>query len=521
MSQRPRHPREIVVRCVGHVPCLSIHLDEAPEEDGPFAGPVSSGLKGRETPAGVFSVIQKDADHHSNLYDDAWMPHMQRITWSGIALHGGPLPGYPASHGCIRMPYDFAERLFGETRLGMRVIIAPGDAVPIEIAHPALFSPKPDAGAHAAALAADEVEATRKADGARIASATAAREAARAALPVRKLENLKARAEAQSAAAEAALGAAHSDEAKARAEDAKQKAAARIADLQAQWDAAKVELQAKLDAVAPAREAAVTAETARAATAKAAREAAHELDPVSIFISRKTQRLYVRRGFEPILESPVTILHADSPIGTHVFTAVARTDSGLRWTVVTLDDGHPRAVVEVQARPHADGGRDAELVGAHASAAKSALDRIVIPQEVLDRIVSTASPRSSLIISDEALSPETGKGTEFVAVLSSEPQGGLAMRRRPATDSLRARARAPVILAPALRGSIFHLVMRSAEEPRTRRRAERNCAMVRALALTVLGRTGRLGGRQSGEAIKIKASKRVAFRAVKELKLAV
>jgi hypothetical protein len=143
--------------------------------------PVSSGQKGRETPAGVFSVIQKDADHHSNLYDDAFMPHMQRITWSGIALHGGPLPGYPASHGCIRMPYDFAERLFDETRLGMRVIIAPGDAVPIEIVHPALFSPKPDAGAHAAALAADEVEATRKADEARIASATAAREAARAA----------------------------------------------------------------------------------------------------------------------------------------------------------------------------------------------------------------------------------------------------------------------------------------------------------------------------------------------------
>ena len=103
--------------------------------------PVSTGQKGRETPAGVFSVIQKDADHHSNLYDDAFMPHMQRITWSGIALHGGPLPGHAASHGCVRMPYDFAERLFGETRLGMRVIIAPGDAVPTEIAHPALFSP--------------------------------------------------------------------------------------------------------------------------------------------------------------------------------------------------------------------------------------------------------------------------------------------------------------------------------------------------------------------------------------------
>jgi L,D-transpeptidase-like protein len=399
--------------------------------------PVSSGQKGRETPAGVFSVIQKDADHHSNLYDDAFMPHMQRITWSGIALHGGPLPGYAASHGCVRLPYGFAERLFEDTRLGMRVIIAPGDAAPVEIAHPALFSPKPDAGAHAAVLATEAAEAARKADEARIASVTAAREAGRATVPVRRLEILKARAEAQLAAAEAALGAARSDEAKARAEDAKQTSAAKLAELQAQWDAAKAELQPKLDAVAPAREAAAAAESARAAAAKAARAAARELDPVSVFVSRKTQRLYVRRGFEPVLESPVTILDPDSPIGTHVFTAVARTDSGLRWSAVTLADGHPGAVVEANARTLADGGP----VPAYTSAAKSALDRIVIPQEVLDRIAPTASPRSSLIISDEALSPETSKGTEFVAVLSNEPQGGLAMRRHPATETRYARRR--------------------------------------------------------------------------------
>ena len=99
--------------------------------------PVSSGQKGRETPAGIFSVIQKEAEHYSNLYDDAYMPHMQRITWSGIALHGGPLPGHPASHGCVRMPYDFARRLFGMTKLGMRVIVAPTDVAPVEIIHPA------------------------------------------------------------------------------------------------------------------------------------------------------------------------------------------------------------------------------------------------------------------------------------------------------------------------------------------------------------------------------------------------
>src|SRR5450432_4468025 len=115
--------------------------------------PVSSGQNGRETPAGIFSVIQKDADHHSNLYDDAFMPHMQRITWSGIALHGGPLPGHAASHGCVRMPYDFAEKLFDKTRIGMRVIISPNDAAPVEFTHPALFEPKAEAIAAAPARA--------------------------------------------------------------------------------------------------------------------------------------------------------------------------------------------------------------------------------------------------------------------------------------------------------------------------------------------------------------------------------
>ena len=97
--------------------------------------PVSTGVKERETPAGVFAVIEKDKDHHSSMYDDAWMPNMQRITWNGVALHGGPLPGYAASHGCVRMPFGFAEKLFDKTRIGMRVIISPNDAAPVEFSH--------------------------------------------------------------------------------------------------------------------------------------------------------------------------------------------------------------------------------------------------------------------------------------------------------------------------------------------------------------------------------------------------
>ena len=405
--------------------------------------PVSSGQKGRETPAGIFSVIQKEAEHYSNIYDDAYMPHMQRITWSGIALHGGVLPGHAASHGCVRMPFDFAERLFDATRLGMRVIVAPSDVAPLEITHPVLFQPKPGAGALAAARTAEADEAARKADRAKLAAGTAYREAAQAMVPVRSAENLKLRAEAQLVSAETALGSAVSAEAKERAERAKAQAAAGIAELQVQLAAAKAELQPKLDALTSARDAAAVAESARVAAAEAARQVARVLEPVSVLISRKTQRLYVRQAFEPVLESPVTILDADRPIGTHVFTAIERTndDGNMRWTVVSLDDGRHGGAVEPQVRARGDHARDVEPMPPDPISAKGALDRIVIPQDVLDRIAGIA-PRSSLIITDEALSSETGKGTDFVVLLSGEPQGGIKMRRRgPGDEFSYARSR--------------------------------------------------------------------------------
>jgi hypothetical protein len=394
--------------------------------------PVSSGQKGRETPAGIFSVIEKQAEHYSNLYDDAYMPHMQRITWSGIALHGGPLPGHAASHGCVRMPYDFAARLFDQTKLGMRVIVAPTDVTPVEIAHPALFSPKPGASAVAAARAAEAAEAASRADQARLAAATAAREAARAMLPVRAAEKLKFGAEAQLVASERAAASAASPETREQAEDAKAKAVARVAAFEAQVAAVKAELQPKLDAAASAREANVEAERTRVAAAEAAREAARDLEPVSVFISRKTQRLYVRQGFQPILESPIMIQEADRPIGTHVFTATERIgDINMRWSVVSLESGGPNGGAAAPPGPmRGHSGRDGEQISTDPTAAKAALDRIAIPQDVLDRISGIVSVRSSLIISDEALSSETGKGTEFVVVMSGEPQGGIKFRRR-------------------------------------------------------------------------------------------
>jgi hypothetical protein len=409
--------------------------------------PVSTGQKGRETPAGIFSVIEKQAEHYSNLYDDAYMPHMQRITWSGIALHGGPLPGHAASHGCIRMPYDFARHLFGMTKLGMRVIVAPADVVPVDVVHPALFPMRPRAGTLAAARGAEADEAASKADAARLAAVTAAREAAQAMMRV--AENLKLRAEAQMAAADRAVPSAGSAEAKEQAEDATAKATARTTELEAQWVAAKAELQPKLDAVASAREAAAMAENARVAAVEAARKAALDLEPVSLFISRKTQRLYVRQAFQPVLESPVTIRDADLPIGTHIFTATERSGSDTRWSVVSLKGGHADVGADKpHGHPRGHSAPSVEPMATDPGAAKAALDRITIPQDALDRIAAIASPRSSLIISDEELSSETGKDTEFVVVMSGEPQGGIKFRRPAPVSKVRyERPRDPVPFA--------------------------------------------------------------------------
>jgi hypothetical protein len=383
--------------------------------------PVSTGTTGRETPAGVFAVLEKDKDHHSSLYDDASMPNMQRITWNGLALHGGPLPGYAASHGCVRMPYGFAEELFDKTWIGMRVIISPNDAEPLEFSHPALFVPNREAiaaaPAKAEALAREAAEAAKTADEAKKAAASAMRETASLTSSLCKLERLKTRADAELAYADRALAAAKTDEAKARAEDFKQKAAARAAELGTQLDVARAEAKSKLDAAAAAKDAAKAPQTRKADAAKAAGEAKLALEPASMFISRATQKLYVRRNthkewpdggevFDASIEVPVTIRNPEKPIGTHVFTAVARNDAGLRWTAVTIDNGDN---------------------------AKDALDRITIPQDVLDRIAPTALPRSSIVISDEPLSGETNYRTEFVAVLNNQPQGGF-VTRRPTAD---------------------------------------------------------------------------------------
>ena len=111
---------------------------------------ISSGKPGYDTRTGVFSILEKRRYHHSNLFSGAPMPWMQRMTWTGTALHAGIVPGYPASHGCVRLPFSFAPKLFQMTNVGENVVVAQNRVVPKPVEHPNLFQP---AAAEAASVA--------------------------------------------------------------------------------------------------------------------------------------------------------------------------------------------------------------------------------------------------------------------------------------------------------------------------------------------------------------------------------
>ncbi|MFA5958806.1 L,D-transpeptidase family protein [Hyphomicrobium sp.] len=438
---------------------------------GSMSSRVSSGRDGYETPVGVYSVLQREEEHYSNLYDDASMPFMQRITWSGIALHAGQLPGYPASHGCVRMPDSFAQRLFPLTKVGMRVVVAYDNVAPVEISHPLLMKPTAlqavqsavaipmsyqdpmqDDGDTGNAFVPNlrnwparqaELDALNSlADGKKIEADAAIDQAKemeqtiadkkeprdQAARALRKAEAAKKSADSRVAKADKSLADAKSDKAKKKWTEAKDRAAksageaaAKVAAATETLKAADTELQKAMGEAAPA----LAARDAAVATLNEARRKAR---PMSVFISLKTQRLYVRQGYEPVFDAPITISDPDKPIGTHVYTAVDYTNGGkdVRWTAVSLehrdadyayndDNKHSLSDADVPAQTNV-------------AKASAALDRITIPPDVAEKLSSAVWPGSSIIISDEPMSKETGKATDFVVLINSEPQGGIKKR---------------------------------------------------------------------------------------------
>jgi lipoprotein-anchoring transpeptidase ErfK/SrfK len=359
------------------------------DANGLFAeSPVSTGMRGHTTPMGAFSVIQKNKWHRSNIYSGAPMPYMQRITWSGIAMHAGVLPGYPASHGCIRMPTSFAMRMWGWTRMGARVVITPGDVTPVDFSHPSLITKKPVPMA-VIPDAPQKSTTTPKADKVEIIKIAANDTRS---LPV--LETLELRLTS------VADGHAEIQIADTRGADAN------ASPDRTSSGTAAASPSDKPEATKPADD---TAQPAKEVAAPAVKRTGH----IAAFISRKTGRLYVRQNFEPLFDIPVTIT-GDNPLGTHIFTMRAdkETPGAYRWSVVSLPTparsekpSHRKKAIEVSAPLPAS------------SSPAEALDRITIPDEAMQQIAEAIAPGGSLIVSDQGLGDETGRGTDFIVPL--------------------------------------------------------------------------------------------------------
>ncbi len=309
---------------------------------------------------GIFNIIGKERLHHSNIYSGAPMPFMQRITWSGVAMHEGVLPGYPASHGCIRMPHDFAKRMFGVTQGNERVIITRQDIAPAPFSHaklpvPALL-PEPgpenmnisarilqnalatsDGAAEKIAIKADGKRSSPGGTGQKLLNphefakamkalaAKKAEETAAAANPARSAIQAKAKemqaanvdlqkaqvalmnAKDRLAAAERQLKKASGDEAVNAANAAKTEAEAKVKEAEAQVETAQRAKAAKEEEWAAALKAYKDLDGVQRAAADGVKFWNRRLSPVSIFISRKTQRLYVRQNYVKVFDVPVTI----------------------------------------------------------------------------------------------------------------------------------------------------------------------------------------------------------------------
>jgi len=488
------------------------------DANGFFAeSPISTGMAGHSTPMGVFSVIQKQKLHHSNIYSGAPMPYMQRITWSGIAIHAGVLPGYPASHGCIRMPMAFAVKMWGWTKIGARVVVAPGELSPASFSHPLLVTqkvapqpvaadePKADAPSAAKSDKASDPGPTAKSVTAEASlelrstvghdqpvmeepsAPTPLHEQTHTAdagvLPVAKAPITMSDASgsddhtpqaaaagtdraptagnavktADASSADATFAAAKSE---AEPADVADKAGTKPDEAQApvpgdaiMADAPKAEPKAddiitaapKADATGSGEKSsekpdenlkpAVDISTSIAAkkdqtrppdTAKALKPdpavaaAPRRSGPISVFVSRKDSKLYVRQNFAPLFDVPVTIAPSDRPLGTHVFTAeVDKQDANVvHWSVVSLPAPTRRDADQRSSRRRKMAGAVEMKPAPEPDSATEALDRLSIPTDAMARITDALSTGGSIIVSDQGIAGgETGEGTDFIVSL--------------------------------------------------------------------------------------------------------
>ena len=483
---------------------------------------ISSGRSGFDTPTGVFSVLEKSEYHESNIYEGAPMPFMQRLTWSGIAMHAGVVPGFRASHGCIRLPAGFAPTLFGLTRVGNRVVVTPNETEPIVFDHPNLFKPLPaetpksaglrgtnettqvainDTGAEGLAdmplllgynpalaeaardpnafaperprsraeadrmfmdkinklqiaLKTAELQKTaasakaklavHDADDAteKLAAAKKVLEPARAAIEAADKKLLDARRTFEDYITERPQTAASAKSAAKtppRGEDREADLEEAILDLTVDADNARADLAKREMDIAAVQGVSSAAEGVRTAALEDVRQNLEQLriiqadlieankqtvrrnKSVSVFVSLKTERIYVRLGQDPLFEAPITVDSPGKRVGTHVITAMryGSNPDAFDWRLVSAQlpasvdpDDNDEDTSKRKKRRYASVPLNAE---GSVRMARAALDSIKIPQDILDTITELARPGASFIISDRELNAsENGSGTEFV-----------------------------------------------------------------------------------------------------------
>ncbi len=349
---------------------------------------VATGKPDHPTPTGVFSLIQKSRQHRSNIYSGAPMPYMQRITWSGVAIHEGVGVGRPVSHGCVRMPHEFATRLWALTRLGANVIIARPELAPQEFADPHLFvrKKKPTAPASIASTSAAvaAIKTAQTMDGSKTTDAAGA---SAPSVP---------RADLHGPGAAAGLVSAE-----------------KVAPAPVAAEAPETDKPFGTEMAVPVP-LATPPEIARAGAGAA----------IAVFVSGKEKRIYVRQNFSPLFDAPIVIDHPEQHLGTHVFTAMEYLDdrSSFRWNVVSFPGERPQTWRNTEngkktakARPRGDRAAD-PLPNPPPQTPQQALARIEVPQRVIDQISELMVPGSSLIVSDQGLGSETGEGTNFIVV---------------------------------------------------------------------------------------------------------
>jgi peptidoglycan hydrolase-like protein with peptidoglycan-binding domain len=349
---------------------------------------VSTGTRSYPTKAGVFSILEKQRYHHSNMYSAAPMPWMQRLTWSGTALHGGVVPGYPASHGCIRLPFSFAPRLFEFTTGGENVVVAHDRPTLTLIEHPVLFQPNlptlVDEANQTDAKSTDQIAPDQKAFDTSKASADK--------LPPDT-----------SNSSLVDISSKRSDDATSLAPlrilVTRQTERHRIIDVQYQLASmGYLQLQKFTGRVGTETVGAIKSfqkANGMRETGKFDSDLARQVYKVAGTQEPPEGHLFVRQQFRPIFDVAIAFQNPEQPLGTHLFTALfAAGDSRSGWMGISLEGDNPASV----------------------------LDRIEIPTEVRRKIAQKLTPGSSLIVADKSMnSAVLPEGADFLVSTNVSP----------------------------------------------------------------------------------------------------